>query len=116
MSDTAHYTTGEKAYSPLAVVIYANLRQTWERAIEEVLFNGAVVRFRESIETNRLKKVGYICDADLAAIQAGMTKASKWEGGHDRASAVDDPVPPPVELKADIDALESWVKSVRARR
>jgi hypothetical protein len=73
-------------------------------------FNGAVVRFRESIETNRLKKVGDICDADLAAIEAGMTKASKWEGGHDHASAVDDPVPPPAELKADIDALETWVK------
>jgi energy-coupling factor transporter ATP-binding protein EcfA2 len=109
-------TAGEKAYSPLAIAIYANMRQTWERAIEEVLFNGAVVRFRESIETNRLKKVGDICDADLAAIGAGMTKASKWEGGHDHALAVDDPVPPPIELKADIDALETWVKSVRGRR
>jgi len=80
-----------------------------------LFFNGAVVRFGKSIETNRLKKAGDICDTDLAAIEAGMTKASKWEGSHDHASAVDDPVPPPAELKADIDALETWVKLVRGR-
>jgi hypothetical protein len=116
IAEKLYKTNGEKAYFPMAVGIYANLRQTWERAVEEVLFNGAVVRFREGIETQRLKKVADICDADLEAIVAGMTKASKWEGGHDHALAVDDPIPSPAELQGDIEAIETWTRSVKKRR
>lgn len=45
-----------------------------------------------------------------------MTRCSKWEGGHDQALAVNEPVPPPDELKADVDALETWVKGIQTRR
>jgi hypothetical protein len=51
----------------------------------------------------------------VRAVDAGMTKCSKCEGGHDQALAVVEPVPPPDELKADIDALDTWVKSVQTR-
>jgi hypothetical protein len=46
---------GQKAYEPVATRMYADLRRTWERAIEEVLLNEVVLRFRQGIETNRLK-------------------------------------------------------------
>jgi hypothetical protein len=68
-----------------------------------------------SIETNRLSKIFDISEADYKAVDAGMTKSSAWLIGHDQAAARA-PVPGPIELKQDIDALETWVKGIRARR
>jgi hypothetical protein len=107
---------GQKDYEAGATRLYADLRRTWERAIEEVLLNEVVLRFRQGIETNRLKKIADICADDLAKVEAGMTKSSKWEGGHDQALAVNEPLPSPGELKADIEQLEQWVAVVRKRR
>lgn len=109
-------TVGRGPYDPLATRLYADLRTTWERAVEEVLLNQVIVRFRQSIETNRLKKVGDITQDDLDAVDRGMTKSSKWMGGHDQALALNEPPPEPDELKRDIDALENWVNVVEKRR
>lgn len=45
-ADKTFRTEGQNAYDPLATRVYAELRQTWERAIEEVLLNQVVLRFR----------------------------------------------------------------------
>ncbi|MCC6995171.1 MAG: AAA family ATPase [Deltaproteobacteria bacterium] len=111
-----HREQGAKAYDPVATRMYADLRRTWERAVEEVLLNEVVLRFRQGIETSRLKKLGDITADDLKAVEAGMTRCSKWEGGHDQALAVNEPLPAPAELKADLEQLESWVTAVRKRR
>jgi energy-coupling factor transporter ATP-binding protein EcfA2 len=47
----------DKGYRREARDIYAHLRMSWERGVEELLFNGVVLRFRKGIETNRLSKV-----------------------------------------------------------
>ena len=107
---------GQKAYESVATRLYADLRRTWERAVEEVLLNEVVMRFRQGIETNRLKKIGDITADDLKTVEAGMTKCSKWEGGHDQALAVNEPLPAPSEVKTDLDVLEGWVAEVRRRR
>jgi hypothetical protein len=107
-------TMGQTAYEPLATGMYAKLRKTWERAVEEVLFNQVVLRFRDGVETKRLK--ADITQEDVDAIEAGMTKCSKWEGGHDQALAVNEHLPPPDEVKADISVLEGWVAAVETRR
>lgn len=109
-------TKGQKEYEPLATRMYADLRRTWERAVEEVLLENVVQRFRESIETQRLKKISDVCENDLTAISNGMTKCSKWEGGHDHSLASASPMPGAAELKQDIEALEKWVASVQKRR
>jgi hypothetical protein len=115
-ADKAFRTEGQNVYDPLATGMYAKLRQTWERAIEEVLLNQVVLRFRPGIETNRLKKLGDITPDDLEAVEAGMTKSSKWEGGHDQALAMNEHPPQPDELKGDINALEQWVSAIEKRR
>lgn len=109
-------TSGETAYEPLAISIYARLRKTWERAIEEVLLEGVVVRFRSGIATRQMKHLEDITKADLEAVDRGMTKSSKWEGGHDHAEAAHEPVPVPSELLADVETLEAWVNGINARR
>lgn len=114
--EKVHRLGQPRDYESSATRLYADLRRTWERAIEEILLNQAVLRFRPGIETQRLKKLADITQTDLDAVEAGMTKCSKWQGGHDQAEEVNEPLPPPDKVKADIDALEQWMKGIVARR
>lgn len=115
-AEKLHRTEGPVVYEALAKKLYGRLRETWERAVEEVLLNGTVVRFRRGIETQRLDKVADITAADIQAIEAAMEKCSTHLRGHDQAPAVNQSVPAPAELKADIEQLENWVAQVRKRR
>jgi len=111
-----HRDGQQDAYDEQAKALYGRLREAWERALEEVLLNGVILRYRPSIETNRLSKIFDITEADYKAVEAGMTKSSAWLIGHDQAPAARAPVPSPTELKTDIEALEAWVKAIRNRR
>ena len=53
---------------------------------------------------------------DIDAIEAGMDKCSTHLRGHDQALAINQPVPVPTELLADINVLENWIAQVRKRR
>ena len=106
----------QAAYEKEAKYLYGLLRETWERAIEEVLLNGIVERFRPGVQTQHIGTIADITSEDCRRIDAAMTKCSKWLPGHDQASAARAPVPEPAELKADIDTLEEWVTAIRTRR
>lgn len=106
----------QDAYEYQAKYLYGRLREAWERGLEEVLLGGVVERYRPSIETQRLAPLSDITDADCRAVDAAMTKCSTWLTGHDQAAAARAPVPDSAELKADIEALDAWVRAIRARR
>jgi len=55
-----------------------------------------------------------ITDEDIRMIDEGMTKSSRFL--HDVAGDVADPVPSPVELREDINNLETWVSQFRQHR
>jgi energy-coupling factor transporter ATP-binding protein EcfA2 len=103
----------DRGYRREARDIYAHLRMSWERGVEELLFNGVVLRFRKGIETNRLSKVT-IEPADVATIQANMGKCSNYTG-HDGATGAQLAMPLPDEVAVDIEALEVWRKEIVAR-
>jgi len=84
---------------------YCQLRIAWERAVEEILFRDVVVRFRKSIETQKLRYV-MIDPDDLKVISRWMSKCSNFE--HDQAALGGTEIPSPEELLEDIDALETW--------
>jgi hypothetical protein len=84
---------------------YRQLRLAWERAVEEVLFRGVVIRFRKGVSTQLLSEV-VVEDADYAAVEGGMTKCSNY--AHDQALLGGTAIPDPEELLADINALETW--------
>ncbi|QAY84087.1 AAA family ATPase [Pseudomonas arsenicoxydans] len=110
-----HHKLGEEAETTrLTRDAYSHLRMAWERGVEEVLFQGVVTRFIEGVSTQKLKYV-VVEDSDYEAINAGMTKSSKF-AGHDPASAAHLPTPHPDELGVDIDQLEAWRVSVEARK
>jgi len=116
LAEKLQRTEGPIVYEAQAKELYGRLRETWERAVEEVLLNGAVVRFRRGIETQRLNKITDIASADIQMIETAMEKCSMHFRGHDQAAAINQPVPAPAELQADIKQLENWVAAVRKRR
>ena len=111
------YRNGEQMkYDEDAARIYGLLRESWERAVEEVLLDGTVERYRNSVQTLRVKKLADITDDDCNSVQAGMTKCSTWFTGHDQSGADNASIPGPAELKEDIQELQDWVKRIRRRR
>ena len=82
------------------------LREAWERAVEEKLFNGVVGRFQPAIKTMSLASVN-VTPALTSAVERGMTQASKWT--HDQAPALNRPPPKAAELKTALDELETFV-------
>ena len=106
----------QDAYEREAAYIYGLLRESWERALEEVLLGGVLERFRNSVQTQQIAKIADITPEDCKAIETAMTKCSTWLPGHDQAPAARAPVPEPAELDADIKALEAWVKAINKRR
>ncbi len=103
-------------YEKEAQFLYGLLRAAWERALEEVLLEGVVERFRPGIQTQQIIRIADITEDDCRIVDAAMTKCSKWLPGHDQAAAARAPVPGPAELKADIEALGQWVAAIRNRR
>lgn len=108
--DLEHYEVGAKDW-------YGLLRETWERAVEEILFVDAVTRYRHEVHTQKLmsSKVWVLDEADVMELDAGMTKASAWFRGHDQPMAVNQPVPEPDELAADLAAIKGWVQRMKAK-
>jgi hypothetical protein len=107
---------GYDAYEPLARDLYGLLRETWERGVEELLLGGVVERYRRSVQTLRLQAVTDITEADVRAVEAGMTKCSRFLRGHDEAAAINDPIPEPSEVREDVQLLDQWARAMRSRR
>jgi DNA repair ATPase RecN len=111
------YRGGDQdAYEKDAKYTYGLLREAWERALEEVLLEKVVERFRPGVQTQQIGVLADITDEDCKVVEHAMTKCSRDLRGHDEAAAARAPVPDSTELKADIDALEAWVASIRKRR
>jgi hypothetical protein len=58
----------------LGIDPYRHFRIAWERAVEEILLRNVVLRFRKSIETQRLDGV-LVEDADYATVNIGCPDA-----------------------------------------
>ncbi|MFY9622575.1 MAG: AAA family ATPase [Pyrinomonadaceae bacterium] len=101
-------------YERSAVMIYGKLRQSWERAVEEVLLNQTVLRFGESVQTQRLAKLTDISDSDIELVTKEMSRCSDFV--HDEAGVVHSDVPEPDIVENDIAKLDSWVKELRRHR
>jgi ABC-type multidrug transport system ATPase subunit len=115
-ADTLSQGGHQDAYEKEAKHLYGLLREAWERAVEEVLLGGVVERYRPGVQTQQIAQIADITAEDCKSVETAMTKCSTWLPGHDKAAAIRAPVPAPAELKADIDALATWVAAIRKRR
>ncbi|MBJ7439902.1 MAG: AAA family ATPase [Sphingopyxis sp.] len=81
---------------------YTDLRETWERAVEEVVLGGVVERFGSDVKTQSLKMVD-VDDEDYRIIFFAMKRASE-RSGHDQANAKQ--IDAPDKKQMDIDLIE----------
>jgi len=103
--------TGEP-YRKQVRTFYGDLRDTWERFVEEVLFSGVVTRYEVGVKTQSLSQV-HVEDSDYTTIYAGMARASEW--CHDRAFARGAAWPSVEMMRKEIDGLRDYTKSIQTR-
>ena len=115
-AEQLHRDGHQHAYERDESFIYGYLREAWERGVEEILLGGIVERYRPGVQTQQVAVIADITDEDCRAVKIAMTKCSKWLPGHDQAAAATADLPEPMELRADIKALENWVDTIRKRR
>lgn len=88
------------------------LRESWERAVEEILFNDAIQRYNPCVQTQRLKKAPFTQNL-YAELERGMTECSAW--CHDQARAINGNIPSADDLKSYIDCFEKYCKQYKAK-
>jgi energy-coupling factor transporter ATP-binding protein EcfA2 len=94
---------------------YEALRATWERSVEELLFNQVVQRFEKGVKT--LSLTGVVADRELKeAVFSGMTRSSAMIESHDHAVAVGAPLPESSDLKRDLDELVLFTQKHKAKK
>ncbi|MDL2294327.1 hypothetical protein LJC60_06820 [Ruminococcaceae bacterium OttesenSCG-928-D13] len=100
---------GEVAdYRRLAEQFYKDLRMTWERAVEEILFGDVVKRYSRNVSTQQLKDVKYTPE-NAEIVERNMTICSnKWL--HDPAIGEEVEIGTPDDLAKDLKALEDFRK------
>lgn len=95
--------------------IYTLMRETWERIVEEILYNGTIQRFRPEVMTQSLKHACYVPADDYPAIFEGMKRCSH-HSRHDRAADLPLELPDKAQIDADLQALIDFHKKVSSRK
>jgi len=109
------HSTDPQEFERKAKEVYGKLRESWERAIEEVVLNGVIGRFDPAVQTKRLRGVCMVT-ADYAIIDREMSKCSTRFYGHDTAPALSLAPLSPEQVEEDVKALETFVKELRERQ
>jgi energy-coupling factor transporter ATP-binding protein EcfA2 len=104
--------SGEK-YRKLTKDFYTDLRETWERLVEEQLLNGVIGRFQSGVKTQSLKGV-CVVDDDYKKIFFAMARASEYSG-HDKAEGKQSSPPDIDAMNQDIEEIENYTKELNKR-
>lgn len=89
---------------------YMDMRNAWERAVEERLFRGIVQRFQRGVQTLRLRQLN-VTDEMIDAIEEGMTRCSQFV--HDSPPALGTRLPGRRELTEDVNELREFEQTTR---
>ncbi|MBU1212900.1 MAG: AAA family ATPase [Alphaproteobacteria bacterium] len=103
-----------EAYRALAKDFYTDLRETWERLVEEVLLGGVVERYGAAVKTQSLKGV-VVEDEDYRTIFHAMRRVSE-RSGHDMPAGRQIPVPDKAEIGRDLDAIVQYRTAANHRK
>lgn len=101
ISDTL--PTSDPGYRQSCTSFYAALRETWERAVEEIVLNDVVRRFGSDVGTLRLGGVE-VSDDDYMIVYRAMKRASE-HSGHDQAAGRQIETPDKAQMQADLMEL-----------
>lgn len=98
--------TGSAEYKRHCTSFYATLRETWERAVEELVLNDVVRRFGSDVGTLRLGGVE-VSDDDFTLIHRSMKRASE-HSGHDQAAGRQIDMPTKDQMLTDLSELQAF--------
>lgn len=101
------------AYRSAAKDFYTDLRETWERLVEELLLFKVVERFNSEVKTQSLKGV-VVEDADYKTVFWAMKRVSE-RSGHDMAAGKNIPTPAPTDMKADLQEIDTYRQMLKKR-
>lgn len=93
-------------YGRRCTKFYAALRETWERAVEEIVLNDVVRRFGPNVGTLRLGGVN-VSDDDFLVVHRAMSRASE-HSGHDQAAGRQIDSPTKAQMRADLSELTGF--------
>ena len=102
-------------YAALRSRFVGFLRATWERLVEEGLFNGVVTRFQSEVFTMRLLDV-VVDDHDYQAVSRGMTWTSGKTEAHDHSIHVAEGDLTPTDLDEALKHLKAYRDHLKARQ
>ena len=111
-ASTNDYTND--AWRRTAKDFYTDLRETWERLVEEVLLGKVVERFNSDVRTMSLRYV-VVEDDDHKTVFHAMKRVSE-RSGHDMAGGRGAPPPTPDDMKKDLDEIEAFRAMAQKRR
>lgn len=114
LNESGYDHTDEQFRTPI-VGLYTQMRDTWERIVEEILLNRVVQRFRPEIMTQRLEEACIDPGNDYPLIFEGMKRCSHYSG-HDPAEDLPTELPKADEIVQDIEALKEFAKIATERR
>jgi hypothetical protein len=101
-------------YRRKAKDFYTDLRETWERLVEEVLLCSVVERFTSGVKTQSLRDLS-VEDADYQMIFAAMSRVSEYSG-HDMAAGRQIPVPDLQDMRGDLENLDQFRLQIHRRK
>lgn len=108
------YAAGDVTYKDDASNFYRDLRLTWERAIEEILLNGIVKRYRRDVKPGSINGV-VIDQDDKDLINENMERCAKFL--HDQSDETQGfEIPEPSDFTDDLDVVKVWVTKIANRR
>jgi hypothetical protein len=111
---TVQYEKGMQAeWHNTVKSVLGNLRDGWERAVEE--FIGPVFkRLSTKVDSKNLKKLTVLEVPDCDAMREGFQGCSEML--HSASESLNPKLPKPTELQAEIDKLSKWYRDLKARQ
>ncbi len=104
------------AYEKEARDIVGAIRETWEYFVEQELLDGIVQRHERAVQTQRLKRIVDVSDADVAAVEEGMKISSRWLTGHTAPVSDGTQIIPPEQMTAEMKKFTDFRDGVLKRR
>ncbi|HEY4372509.1 MAG TPA: AAA family ATPase [Burkholderiales bacterium] len=96
--------------------LYSNLRATLERFIQDVIFAGVVVRYRDWIKVGNLKDAVGFTHAEFLEVDRIHSICSNATEAHDASGAKNPSVPTPADLAKAIADLVSLSEGIKVRQ
>ena len=106
--------SGTSEFDKHASDIARHLRQTWERAVEEVALNRTIERYSPNVMTKNLEIVQFDCLEDYQTLHEGMSVISK--PAHDNPEYGGNEAPTLEQLKQNKKLLEEWVDNFKKNK